>query len=338
MKQKRNLLYPPQDFIFDTYTEIQASFIKTVKTQGIDAATEWFRPIKDLEIEYTYQRPLSFSWDGEAGDVFELSKNKEFSECYRVVCEKPSCEVENLEVGQEYFWRVNGGESFRFFTKDNEIRFIRIDGTYNVRDLGGKNIRQGLLYRGADMDLVYPLTDEGKRTFCGELNIKTEIDLRGGLDPNRPSGGGENVRFICLPYRAYCEAFFEEHKRGVCKIMEFLSDESNYPIYFHCLAGADRTGAIAFYLRALAGDREELIHLDYELTGLSNSYTYDLKEQNVVQDEFRRRTSPYYQEFLKELETYAPNEPISAQVRAFLLDCGVTQETLDKIISIIKKS
>ena len=115
--------------------------------------------------------------------------------------------------------------------------------------------------------------------------------------------------------------------------MNFLSDEENYPIYIHCLGGADRTGMIAFYLRALAGECDELIHLDYELTSLS-TYAYGLAE-GARRDGFRNRTSDIYTEFLAMLNEYAPGGALSAKVRAFLLDCGVATECIDKILSII---
>ena len=51
--------------------------------------------------------------------------------------------------------------------------------------------------------------------------------------------------------------------------MEFLSHEENYPIYFHCRGGADRTGSYAFVLGALLGMSLDDLILDYEITSLS---------------------------------------------------------------------
>ncbi len=116
--------------------------------------------------------------------------------------------------------------------------------------------------------------------------------------------------------------------------MRFLSDENNYPMYIHCLGGADRTGMIAFFLRALAGESEDIIHLDYELTGLSN-YTGGLGE-GAATDGFRSRNSEYYQDMLENLNKYAPSESLSEKVRGFLLDCGVSEECLEKILTVIK--
>lgn len=47
-------------------------------------------------------------------------------------------------------------------------------------------------------------------------------------------------------------------------------DESKYPIIMHCIAGQDRTGAVAFILNGLLGVEEEELYLDWEVTGFWN--------------------------------------------------------------------
>ena len=327
------LLFPPCGYVFDTHTDIQNKFIEKIEKYNTDVAIEWLKTVKKSEL--SYPQALKFVWSGIDGGLFELSDNCEFTNSYSVKCDTSFCEIGNLKVAKKYYWRVNGGEARYFYTKDNDIRFIKIDGLLNVRDIGGKNIKQGLIYRGSDLDLVYKISEKGKEIFCNQLGIKTEIDLRKGAAANRPCALGDRVRLKSLPYRPYREVFEEEHRQGICSIMNFLSDEENYPIYIHCLGGADRTGMIAFYLRALAGECDELIHLDYELTGLS-TYAYGLAE-GAGGDGFRNRNSDYYTEFLAMLNEYAPGGALSAMVRAFLLDCGVEAECIDKILSIISK-
>ena len=184
-----------------------------------------------------------------------------------------------------------------------------------MRDLGGNKIKQGLLYRGSDIDLCYPLTNEGRQAFKDVLKIKTELDLRLEVDGARPCIISEGVQLVRLPYRPYKEIFEPQHKKRICDILEFLSCEENYPIYFHCLGGADRTGMIAIYLRALAGESDEMIHTDYELTGLS-SYAYGIAE-GIAKTGIRSRNSDYYKDFISMLEIYAPGEPfyLSAEYR-----------------------
>ena len=291
-------------------------------------------PIKEKKKdELSYPKVLKFEWEGHEGDLFEFSEYVDFSNSYSVRCNEPFCEIDNLKIGTKYYWRINGGKTQHFFTKDNKIRFIRIDGALNVRDLGGNKIEQGLIYRGSDIDLIYPISERGKETFLDILGIKTEIDLRMEVNGNRPCIFGNRVVLKSFPYRPYNEIFEAEHRQGICKIMDFLSDENNYPIYIHCIAGADRTGMISLFLRALAGESDDDIHMDYELTSLSTStYAYGAQEMD-----FRTRNGSYYTEFLEMLDIYAPGKSLSEKVRAFLIDCGVTNECLDTILCIIKK-
>ena len=333
-KLETESFFPPDGYVFDTHTDVQNDFIEKIEEEGIDSAIKWLKSFKNSEL--SHPRDLTFKWDGESGDVFEISKDEDFFKSEKTVCATPQCKITNLEVGTEYFWRINDGKTHSFHTKDNRFRFIKIDGVLNVRDIGGININQGLLYRGSDMDICYQITDSGKKAFCEELKIKTEIELRHDADGTRPSAAGEGVTLKHLPYKAYETVFEEEWKKAIVPIMEFLSHEENYPVYIHCLGGADRTGMIAIYLRALCGESDRDIHLDYELTSLS-TYAYGLAE-GAAADGFRRRDSVYYNdEFIKVLETYAPSNGLPVQIREFLKSCGVTDECMDKIISVIKK-
>ena len=333
-KTQRKHMFPENGYVFDTHTPLQNEFIQRVETDGIDSAVKWLKSVKNSEL--SHPQTLVFHWDGKTGDELELSKNEDFSDSLKYKCDDCECEIGNFEIGTKYFWRINGEEVGCFFTADNRFRFIKIDGVLNVRDIGGINIKQGMVYRGSDMDLCYHITDEGKRVFCHELGIKTEIELRHDVDGTRPSAAGDEVKLKHLPYKAYETVFEKEWLKPLCDIMEFLSDESNYPVYIHCLGGADRTGMIAIFLRSLCGETDEDIHLDYELTSLS-TYAYGLAE-GAAADGFRRRDSVYYDdEFIKVIQAYAPEKTLSVQIRAFLKEAGVTDECMNKIVSILKK-
>ena len=57
--------------------------------------------------------------------------------------------------------------------------------------------------------------------------------------------------------------------RSLRDIFAVLSDESNYPVYFHCNAGADRTGTLAFLIEGLLGVSYADTIRDFELTSFS---------------------------------------------------------------------
>ena len=54
-----------------------------------------------------------------------------------------------------------------------------------------------------------------------------------------------------------------KNKQRVKEIFAILADESNYPIYFHCAIGTDRTGLIAWLVNGLCGVTEKNLWRDY---------------------------------------------------------------------------
>ena len=155
-------IYPPDGSTFDTHTPIQSGFIERINCNGIDCALEWLSTVK-CDRECSYPAVLTFKWEEDTSKeyCFEISKTPDFEKSNVIKCSKPTCDITNLETGRKYFWRVNGGKTHSFCTKENLIRFIKIDGALNVRDLGGNKIRQGLIYRGSDLDSHYKITEKG---------------------------------------------------------------------------------------------------------------------------------------------------------------------------------
>ncbi len=331
------LIYPQNNTIIDTHTSIQNGFIEKISKNGITDALEWLFPIKKGN-ELTHPESIRFEWlmeKDESSYIFEISENACFSPSFSAETQNNFFVMTNFKIGQKYYWRINGCSPFTFTTKDNRFRFIEAEGALNIRDLGGINIKQGLLFRGSEINKEYKITPSGKSVLKNDLRIKTEVSLRKEFElPDGISCIDDGILYKFLPYRPYNEVFEEEHRKELVHIMEFLANEDNYPIYFHCLGGADRTGMIALYLRALLGESEEDILTDYELTSLS-SYAYGLSE-GVSALGFRSRLSDYFQEFFNRFNTYE-GEDLCKKTESFLIDCRVKTETIDKIKKILKK-
>ena len=329
------LIYPINGSVVDTHTEIQKKFISLIREEGITKALEWLLPFKK-EGELSFPEPIKFAWSngGKKEYTFELSEREDFSSSYTVKTASPGCSVTNLKIGTRYYWRVNGGSFSTFRTEDSKFRFIEAEGALNVRDFGGINIEQGLLYRGSEISDEYKLTEDGKKAMR-DLNIKTEVSLRQYDDiSDRESCIGEGVVCKRMPYRPYTEIFLDEHRRELVDIMKFLADEKNYPIYFHCLGGADRTGMLAIYLRALMDEEEEDILTDYELTSLS-AYAFG-RAEGVSALGYRSRTADYFQSFYSLFNEYSGTN-LREKTEAFLIECGVESATIQKIRNIIRK-
>jgi hypothetical protein len=329
------LVYLSEHKIIDTLTETQKRFINDIREKGISKALELLSPHKNGD-ELTYPEEVVFTWEDtkKTDYLFELSLDKKFTAPYKVRTKKNSVSYTNLRLGQTYYWRIDEGEICSFETAEGFVRFIKADGALNIRDVGGNKIKQGLIYRGSEINREYKLTEDGKRVLREQLGIKAELDLRGECDGTKNvSCIGEEVQYKYLPYRPYKELFEDVHRRSIVEIMEFLSDEKNYPIYFHCYGGADRTGMIALYLRALLGESDEDIFIDYELTSLS-TYAAGCAE-GVSALGYRSHVMDYFVEFMELFKKYG--NTLSEMTEASLIECGVKKETLAKIRSILGK-
>lgn len=234
---------------------------------------------------YDYQFLDNISWYGDGSDIYTvyISENSDFSNSYVVEMSVSEFKYGICIPGKTYYWKVVGtkssgelaGGAFRTF--NSPVRIINIDGVGNVRDIGGwktedgKIVKYGKMYRGRRLD---DITKVGETTLKA-LGISTEMDIRASRDVTPQTNTlGLNYVFYDTSY-AYDRIFESGYKASLQKnfkqMFSLLSDESNYPIYFHCTAGADRTGTVAFVLNGLLGVSYEDLTRDFEMTSFSVS-------------------------------------------------------------------
>lgn len=154
------------------------------------------------------------------------------------------------------------------------LRWIRTSAgatAWNVRDLGGwpcdgGAVKYGLLIRGGK------LAAADRDVLVGDLGIQHDLDLRGreggGSDDEPDMTGsplGSDVWYTRTQQYAWYAltpvATWQAYLR--CVIDAVTHRE---PVYFHCTAGADRTGTLACVLEGLLGMSQSDIDKDYELT------------------------------------------------------------------------
>jgi hypothetical protein len=172
-------------------------------------------------------------------------------------------------------------------------RVLPLSGAYNFRDLGGyrasggRQTRWGRLFRS---DTLHELTD-GDLEVLRDVGLASVIDLRTPTEVERTGRGllaGEPVRYVNLSVlgeevRDVGEAraaptiadFVDVADRYLTYLdgtaalraaVELLTEESSYPVVFHCAAGKDRTGVLAaLVLDCLGVDRQAIVD-DYALT------------------------------------------------------------------------
>ena len=180
-------------------------------------------------------------------------------------------------------------------------RLVRLDGCFNLRDLGGfvtspggRRVRRGMVFRS---DALHELTANDVEVVRS-LGLRAIYDLRrgherdafptvadalGGVhdihldlfdDPAAPPGPD----WIELAARGELEVFtverrIESYIRTLTvaaptfgRLLTSLTEDGALPALFHCAAGKDRTGiAAALLLGVLGVDRDEIV-ADYAAT------------------------------------------------------------------------
>lgn len=154
-----------------------------------------------------------------------------------------------------------------------------IEGTYNLRDVGGypvahgRRTRDGVLYRS---DALHALTENGGGELRA-LGLRTIVDLRGDEElseaPSAIDGFGIRVRHHPV-FTAAAPRSQAMRPGGLRTIYDFMVQSAgssltsavreftreNAPVLVHCTAGKDRTGVVvALALEAVGVERESVI-------------------------------------------------------------------------------
>ena len=244
--------------------------------------------------------PVSFTWEGDASQIV-ISTDERFEE---VVLEQDvsssvshSLDVYNLIPGIKYYYKVsdqNGTVLKRAcMTPEGPVRMI-YGVTRNMRDLGGwptvkiaaedggiKSFftKYGKVYRGFNIN---DITEEGRKILLEDLGVTLELDLRGidykanGSSVDKPvdvlNGQVQYVNLsprMYMYYRGQGGVTEELYRKALRVIISELQNDG--VVFFHCYAGADRTGTLAFLIEALMGVSESDMSKDFEMTTFSGS-------------------------------------------------------------------
>ena len=329
-------------------TEYQIEFISEEQRRlrgeaDADFKFDWtnVQPGLDRE-ERSHPAPVHFSWcdrpleRGHNGrkiyTFLIISENEDLSSPEVYTTDKSSLDIYNLKIGTKYYWCVqkNGRRSkiYSFTTEFIAPRFIRIDGVSNVRDMGGyvveggKRVRQGIIYRGSEFENKMHISEKGINDLLG-LKIRTDLDLRGesAKQVDNLITPLFNINRIFVPSEAYEGLFLPDEKDELNTFFSTFANPKNYPIYYHCRGGADRTGSYSFILGALYGMSLDDLFLEYELTSLSIWGT-------------RVRNHKLFSKFLESFFTL-PGETNAEKARYFLrTNAGLTDKEIDRIYEI----
>ena len=268
--------------LVQTHTEKQAGFLSDT--------TDTVAKYAGGNEEISAPQPITLEWEvaGEESGISHfivriwMKTDQSDTKSYRTQSTARSFALDNAYIGERYYWNVTAygfaGDSVTsrmgtFVTASQAPRNLNLDGVTNVRDLGGWNtadggrVRQGLLFRGARLNSgkTSLITSAGISTARQKLAIQTEIDLRtadatGGITSSMLGSG---VNYFNRPLKKENLYKDADNLAMVKEIFALLADEDNYPIYFHCSIGTDRTGMIAWLIGGLLGVSEDDLWRDF---------------------------------------------------------------------------
>ena len=169
-------------------------------------------------------------------------------------------------------------------TGQQPSRHLQLEGTYNVRDVGGYVTTDGRITRWRRLlraDGLHRLSAEAQQTLR-DIGLRTIIDLR------RPSEAEQQpnvfatattLRYRHMPLYQIVVGDRDERSLGeiyrwivdecqpqVAAVIALLTEPDALPGLVHCTAGKDRTGVIIALLLGAVGVPVETIVADYALS------------------------------------------------------------------------
>ena len=198
-----------------------------------------------------------------------------------------------VSSGQHTVYNITPGSAGVYYLKDSSdkiaaagllkptgaLRMIRCSSTNNVRDLGGwacdgGAVKYGKLFRGGRLFAGGNPDSYDIAVLHDLLGIRHELDLRGDSEiPYQYSGIGNDVAWTHIEGSYYSISDSVSYKAMLDCVIDCALQ--NIPLYFHCTAGADRTGTLALLIEAILGVSQSDMDKDYELTSFATGIETD---------------------------------------------------------------
>ena len=257
----------------------------------------------------------------------------------------------NLVPGITYYYRVmleRETLASGTFKATGQLRMIKANSGWNIRDLGGwtgwggRKVRYEWLYRGGSLGgqnvnhQTYVM-DDADLLELERIGIRAQLDLRAlpgqGAWPKDPKLNAYTLGYSPLPQAEFLNLAADFALYDACSCSAAVGSvawvikqvKAGNPVYFHCRTGADRTGLLAYTLLGLLGCEDtpgpslqsSQIALDYELTslGLDEQGTIELNTTGQHSNHYSNRyahdiaTMPY--NYFRTLRSLQPAIPIS---------------------------
>ena len=291
--------------------------------------------------------PITLTWDYQLPEGKELEKysviygqKKDLSDGYRVDAsvDKDTITFSNPYLGKNYYQLIatfTDGTTDetpirRLFVDSTYPRNLTIEGMTNCRDIGGRvtedggKIRQGLIFRTSGKNQNGSLTDATTEEMINHLKLKNEINLAGDSNSYNLKLDGttlyEGSRMDTSSTGGY--SHISRNTEAVKNFFNFVADENNYPLYYHCKIGTDRTGVCTILLQGLLGVSYQQAYQDYLFSNFGK-----IGERRSIGNGDSHDIRKYMDDFLG----YS-GQKFQNKVYNILLGIGVSKQTLDHII------
>ena len=339
-----------EDEVFEIHTDAQQEFL----TYNETSYTQYPKTkLPDGKSHLSDSKPITLTWNYQLPEGKTLAKysvvfgqEKDLKDGYQV--DDDLTGKEEIEDKISFYNPFLGRNYYKLIatftdntTDETPIRHFEVDSTYprnltiagmtNCRDIGGRvtedggKIRQGLIYRTSGKNQNGSLTDATTEEMVNHLGVKNEINLAGDSSSYNLQLAGTTLITSCRMDTSSTGGYshISRNTEAVKNFFNFIADSNNYPLYYHCKIGTDRTGVCTILLHGLLGLSYEDVYQDYLFSNFGK-----IGEQRTIGDGNSHDIKKYMDDFVN----YS-GEKFQNKVYNVLLGIGVSKQTLDTIIS-----
>ncbi len=303
-----------------------------------------------IKLNWSYTAP-----SGKTASSFKVvvSQKADMSNSFTVSgTSAQNISIYNSFLGTNYFKVIatlNDGTTEESSVKTFKVttqapRNLKVGNLPNCRDTGGRTtyaggtIKQGMIYRtsGNKFDNRTAPDNDAKNILKDVLKVKTEINVADNTGYNI-SISGTTVKTAFMDYGKTPYSNMSRNSQRIRQVFEILGDENNYPVYYHCRIGTDRTGIVGICLGGLLGIPFNEVMQDYAFSNFApiDGQRYPHKfpaaeTESASQDGNGDDPAKYIDEILA-----MPGKNFQEQTYYSLLSLGIPATTLNKVIDIM---
>ena len=324
------------------YYEITGSDLNGFNATGASSLQKSSWAPKQVTINWKYGAPV-----GKTVSKFQLvfGQESDLIDGYTVNGSKNnSISFSNAYLGDNYFKVIANFTDGS--TEESDIKVFKVDeqaprnldvgNMPNCRDMGGRTtyaggkIRQGMIYRtaGNKFDNRSDVDADCKEVLINQLGVKTEINVANSTTNNVDLKNGVTVQNCYMAYGSVPYSNLARNSVRIRQVMDILAEEANYPVFYHCRIGTDRTGITGVMIGGLLGIKFNEIIQDYGFSNFApiDNQRYPGKTPDNNGDDIKK----YIDEILA-----LPGANFQEQTYLALRMIGVPAAKLDKIIDIM---